>query len=314
MRAGPTDGLGSGGADALACAPLRALCPCTLSLLAAALPAQRDPTLGAEVTALREQLRQLPPGSGAERVQLLRTFLRDHDDVVDQPDVLQLRLQLGRQLLRQFDARAAAAEFREAAARLAGRDAELHGCALYGLHQAQCLLGERDQARASLRTMLQELDGKPLGDCARVALQQLDRLRAPTVGAAMPVLQSGRDVRGQALADTPGPRLFVFWSLEHAPSERRLVQLAHVWQKAGMPIEHLVSYALESDARALRRQAEQHDYAFTIVPGEHGFLHPDWLALGVTAVPDVFFVGQDGTLLARDMSPDRLAALLAAAK
>jgi hypothetical protein len=279
--------------------------------LAAGAPAraQQEVKKPSDFEVLQERLHAMPAPPAAERARLLRDYLRLHADD-GQRDWLVARLWLGRELLRQLDGAAAAAELVSVAERARDREPELRAAALYGLQQAQRLQGDRAAANATLQLIVHEFDGREAAESARVLLQQNARHRDPVVGETMPELSANKDARGRAIAPAEGPRLLVFWSAEHAPSERRLLQLAREWHKAGMPMQNLVAYALDDDDRRLLRFAEQHDCAFPIVAGQRGFLHPDWLTLGVTAVPSVFLVAGDGRLAARDVSPDRLAELL----
>jgi hypothetical protein len=258
---------------------------------------------------LQGRLHAMPPPPAAERVRLLRDYLRLHADD-GQRDGLLAKLWLGRELLRQLEGAAAAAELVSVAESARGREQDLRAAALYGLQQAQRMQGDRAAANATLQLIVREFEGREAAESARVQLQQIARHRDPAVGETMPELSANKDARGRAIAPAAGPRLLVFWSTEHAPSERRLVQLAREWRKAGMPMQNLVAYALDDDDRRLARFAEQNDCTFPIVAGQHGFLHADWLTLGVTAVPSVFLVADDGKLVARDVLPDRLAELL----
>src|SRR5262249_4510000 len=160
----------------------------------------------------------MPPPPAAERARLLRDYLRLHADD-GQRDGIVARLWLGRELLRQLDGAAAAAELVSAAERARGREPELRASALYGLQQAQRLQGDRAAANATLQLIVREFDGREAAESARVLLQQNARHRDPVVGETMPELSATRDARGRSIAPAEGPRLLVFWSTEHTPSE-----------------------------------------------------------------------------------------------
>ena len=59
-----------------------------------------------------------------------------------------------------------------------------------------------------------------------------------------------------------------------------------------------------------RALAERRGWSFPIIRCEAGFLDPSALTLSVQGVPRSFLLGADSTLLARDLSPGRLAELL----
>lgn len=269
--------------------------------------AQSEPT---PFERLQEKLKAMPRPTRAERRELVQEFLRQQDDAKSRP-VLEAHLLLGGYDLQEMDGAAAKKSFRTVAERAEGHPPEVRARALYGLHQAQRLEGENDEARDTLRELVRAFPGTPFAICARTALGHLERGPAPGIGDQIPLLQMGRDVNGRPIPSTRNqPRMFVFWSLEHEPSVRRLEELSQSWRRAGMPASSLIAFALEEDAQALRTFATSRDWQFTILPADQGFLQPDWLALGVHAVPSVLLIGRDDTLLARDLSADRLQVML----
>lgn len=289
----------------------RATCSALAGLLACVLPAaiagaQSEPT---PFERLQEKLHAVPRPTRTVRRELVQEFLRREDGKSRQ--AMEARLLLGSYDLQEMDGAAAKRQFRRVAENAAGHPPEIRARALYGLHQAQRLEGEPDEARDTLRELVRAFPGTPFANCARTALGHLERGPAPGIGDQIPLLQMGRDANGRPIPSTRNqPRMFVFWSLEHEPSVRRLEELSQSWRRAGMPASSLIAFALEEDAAALREFARQREWEFTILPADQGFLQPDWLALGVHAVPSVLLIGRDDTLLARDVSADRLQVML----
>lgn len=281
---------------------------CLFGLLATVVAGQ---DIGRAYAALREQLGTDPQLARQDRRELLQAFLGRFADTQHR-EVLEARLLLGSLQLQDMAGSEARSQFALVASRAALQPEDVRARALYGLHQAQRLEGDCEAARATLRELMRAFPGTVFARSARTAMAQLDQGSSPGVGDALPPLQFGRDVHGRTVATAlpPEPRLLVFWSLEHEPSVRRLESLALAWQKAGMPAHSIVAFALEDDAALLRRFAARRQWHFTVLPADQGFLQPDWLVLGVHAVPTVLLIGRDNTVLARDVSADRLQSLL----
>jgi hypothetical protein len=245
---------------------------------------------------------------------LLTDFVREHESDARSPEVQQAVLMLAGLHLRQFDASSARLEFQSVAERAKDCDPQLHAAALYGLHEALLMSGEKQHAHEALLAIVADHPDLPAAQAARIALAHLDHESTVQVGQPLPPLAYGTDLDDLPLNEhrfAPGPRLLVFWSLAHAPSQRRLEDLFTAWHQAGMPVGNFVAYALEDADVALRRTVSQHNWRFPVLPADgFGYLHPDWLRLGVSAVPTMFLVDADRRLLARDLTPDRLLDLI----
>lgn len=298
---------------------VRALLPLAILLWTAAAAGQ-DGDKPPGGSSPREDLQQLravlghrPPPPASERRRLLAEFLERHEAQHESAPALRVRLWLGREHLRAHEPEAALPHFEAVAAAAAGRLPELRANALFGCYHALRLQGRRDEARPLLDEILSRHAGTPVAFCARLTLAHLDRRAAPAVGDPLPDLLWGRALDGEPVAAPAGaPRLLVFWSMDHQPSVRRLQQLADAWRRAGQADRELVAFALEPSAQALQRFVAARDWPFAVLPSASGYLGADWLELDVTMVPAVLLVGADGRIVARDVPPDRLGALLGA--
>jgi hypothetical protein len=262
-----------------------------------------------ELASLLARWRKTPPPL-AERIAALRDFVQRNEARKTDAAVLRARLRLGSLYLDAFDADSALIHFASVRELSPQDDHDLRGRALYGLAQAQELRGDRASARQSLERVIEELRGTRYAECARIAQNRLDRSALQT-GQPLPALQGGNDLAGKAVVPARGnPLLIVVIAGDHRPSVDQLVALQSAWLDAGLPANHLITYAVDADADSLRELARTRDLRGPIVTCEDGFLHPDLLALGVTGVPTSLLVAADHSLLLRDPPPDRLRALL----
>ena len=293
-----------------------------LALLACAIAAQspQDDAKSAQSKAfaqLEEQLSKRPRPSLTQRQKLLLDFLQTQDDstaAAPSRETLSVRLRLAEIALLRLDAQTAQKAFAAIAEAARERFPNVRQRAQFGLHQAFRLAGEPDEARAVLETLRLENKGSDVEREAELALAQLDARRPIAVGEAADSLLFGKDLAGETVTTESfdeEPRLFVFWSAEHAPSVRRLEALARAWSKLGLPMRNLVAYCTDDDVDMLRTMADDRGYTFRILPASSsGYLHADWLQLGVTAVPSSVLFDAEQQLVAIDPPPHRIAACL----
>jgi len=306
------------GREARPVAPVhRPLALATLLLLAAAGTAQQQPRPVVDPDSafdrLLAQLQAEPRPLLSRRIELVRTFLDDCRGKGDHPLVLRARVRLGNLLLQQLDGTNALVAFKTAHDLAPAGDHDLRGAALLGVAQAQELLEKDDEALATLGALITKLAGTRYADAAQVERNRLQHRRELAIGEPLPKLRLGIDIRNREVRfdlQQGRPYLLVFWSADHDSSRTRLDRLAQTWLQAGMPADTLLAFALQDDAAALGKLADQQGWKFPILPAAQGFLHPDWLQLRITGVPTTLLVARDGTLLLRDPSPDRLAAAL----
>lgn len=264
---------------------------------------------------LVEQLDHPPLPPIAQRNKLLLDFVELFvEDAPKSNEVLSARLRLGSISLQRLDAKKAEETF-SSIAELAGTELrDLRAKALFGLHQAHLLAADRESARKALSTIVSEYDGQPAAKTAEVAMAHLEDDAKVELGRRLPELVYGRDLDDRAITDetfAEGPRLLVFWTIAHAPSQARLEAYARAWQRLSLSPKNLVAYAVDDDTAMLRRIASEKGFTFTVLPAlGDGYLHPDWLRLSITAVPTALLIDRDGRLLANDLPPDRLARLL----
>ncbi len=294
----------------------------TCAWLAAALLAQTMPKpiavrpspLAAEFLRLEQRLDAGPRLPLRERTRLLSEFLTRHQATPMASEVLAVLLRRGGARLQQLDATGARADFHAVLEHAAPADHELRNRTWFGLHQVQLQLGDRDAARQALGNIDLDAAAPTAAAAVRLAIEQLDHAEAVQVGKALPRLTYGVDTNNHLVTAEqfqPGPRLLVFWSLGHAPSQRRLEALATAWTQCGLPMTNLIAFANDDDLAALQRMIRERGWTFSVLPTQGDcYLHPDWQRLQVTAVPTMLLVAADHKLVARDLPPDRLAELL----
>jgi hypothetical protein len=266
---------------------------------------------------LEQQLSKSPRPSLTQRQKLLLDFLEAHADrtsTTPSLEELTARLRLAEIALVRLDAQTAQKGFAAIADAARDRFPILRQRAQFGLHQAFRLAGEHDSAKATLETLRTENKGTEVERDADLALAQLDARRPLAVGETADSLLFGKDLDGETVTAESfedEPRLFVFWSTDHAPSVRRLEALARAWRKLGLPMRNLIAYCAEEDVDMLRTMAHDRGYTFRILPASGtGYLHADWLQLGVTAVPSCTLFDAEQQLIAIDPPPHRIAACM----
>ncbi|GAB4155947.1 MAG: hypothetical protein Fur0037_24290 [Planctomycetota bacterium] len=274
-------------------------------------PAQQGSDISSDAASLEAFLGRSPPPPLEERRVRIEQFLDRHRDHPGDPRCLSFRLHLASLHLLSFRGEEALSAFQAVHELAPQREFDLWGSALYGIAQAQELLGNREGSRNALRRLRQELDGSRYAEFAMIALARWKE--RPAVGGRLPELSPGRDVNGQPL--TPDalrgkPAMLVFFSHLHEESVNRLDRLAKVWVSSGLPPETIWAFALESDAERLAALARERRWRFPVIPGSDGFLHPDWIRMRAFGTPANWVVGRDGTLLLHDVSPDRLSEIL----
>lgn len=255
----------------------------------------------------------LPPLS--QRNKLLLDFVElFFDDAPKSKEVLSARLRLGSISLQRLDAKKAEETFSSIAELARTELRDLRAKALFGLHQAHVLAADRESARKALATIVSEYDGESAAKTAEVAMAHLEDDAEVELGRPLPELVYGKDLDDRAISEesfAKGPRLLVFWTIAHAPSQARLEAYAREWRRLSLEPKNLVAYAVDDDTAMLRRVASEKGFSFTVLPAlGDGYLHPDWLRLSITAVPTALLIDSDGRLLANDLPPDRLARLL----
>jgi hypothetical protein len=149
------------------------------------------------------------------------------------------------------------------------------------------------------------------GDSARALLLRSPTQTSPEVGLPIPALGNLRDIGGKPIALANSPSLILFVSFAHESSMKRLARFSQAWASAGLPASNLLVFALESDASELARIARLRDLQCRIVAGQDGFANPLWARFDVRAVPQAYLLDSDGTVRVRDLTPDRVAPLLA---
>jgi hypothetical protein len=172
-------------------------------------------------------------------------------------------------------------------------------------------IGEDAAARSCLALICLRCRETEFGNAAHAVLLHSAEQVSPEVGQPFPALEPLRSIRGTRVTIRNGPSLVVFASFAHEASLKRLERFSQACQKAGLPADNLVVFALESDAAELTRVAAQRQLRCCIVAGQDGFASPTWVRLDVRAVPQAFLLDGDGIVRARDLTPDRVAPLLA---
>jgi hypothetical protein len=172
-------------------------------------------------------------------------------------------------------------------------------------------IGEEAAARSCLALISLRCRETEFGAAAHAILMHSSGQMSPEVGQPFPALDPLRSIYGARITLGHAPRLIVFASFTHDASLKRVEHFAQACQKAGLPADSLVVFALESDAGELARISQQRQLRCAIVAGQEGFANPTWVRLDVRAVPQAYLLDREGIVRARDLTPDRLAPLLA---
>ena len=107
------------------------------------------------------------------------------------------------------------------------------------------------------------------------------------------------------------PVAIVFWSSDSAASLRTLERVQAVWRQHHQPWTHLITFALDADAQRLAATVRERRIEATVVPCAREAIEPVVLDYGVTALPAVYLIGAEGTLVARNPSLASFTELLA---
>ena len=253
------------------------------------------PTLRAEYRALLRKLGdEKKPPTVAQRLAMLRAFLKRHAKHAHhgqaQMLVLKARLRLGRALLLSFHSREALTELQQVADARPRRPGhrELRGRALYGIAQAQEMLGQVEACRTTLRGLLAEFEDTRYGKFAKVAIERLKRPGSPRNAKPAPAFGPLLDLRGQAVSDTSlrlKPALLLFWSPDIAASMVTVERLAEAWRKAGGDPRQVVAFAVHPDRARVRAAVKKRRWDIPVVPCDTDLLDPVVLAYAVDGVP-----------------------------
>jgi len=253
------------------------------------------------------------PTGTREHLHMLRTFIARHGSATD--EVLKARLRLGRLLLVSFASSDAVQELRSVIklAR-APEHRDLRGRALYGIAQAQEMLGQIQACNTTLRQLQTEFEDTRYGRLAALAARRLSKpseraqngFTAPPFGPLLDL--DGRLVSHVSLR--PKPALLLFWSPDVNSSVERVGRLARAWKEAGGAPRQVVALAVHPDRSRVAAVVKQAGWSVSVVPCGSDFLAPVVLAYGVDGLPTTFLLGPDGTLLGRDQGAQEIARLL----
>jgi hypothetical protein len=172
-------------------------------------------------------------------------------------------------------------------------------------------IGEVAAAHSCLALIERRCHDTEFGASARALLQRSPTRTSPEIGEPIPALGSLRDIRGKLIEFANSPSLILFVSFAHESSMKRLARFSQAWATAGLPASNLLVFALESDVSDLARIAQQRELHCSVIAGQDGFANPIWVRFDVRAVPQAYLVDSDGTVRVRDLTPDRVAPLLA---
>ena len=265
-----------------------------------------------------------PPGI-RERVRMLRAFVHRHAPATGQGKrpvdtnahvrVLKARSRLGRLLLVSFASSDAIQELQnviELARAPEHRD--LRGRALYGIAQAQEMLGQVQACRTTLRQLQDEFEDTRYGRIAAIAARRLSKPsgRARN-GVVAPPFAPLLDLDGRLVSHVSlrlKPALLMFWSPDVDSSVKRVQRLAGAWKEAGGDPRQVVAFAVHPDRSRVAAVVKQAEWSVSVVPCCSDFLDPVVLAYGVDGVPTTFLLGPDGMLLGRDQGAQEIVHLL----
>lgn len=190
---------------------------------------------------------------------------------------------------------------------------DLRGASLYGQALALEMRGEVNPARRLYERLDRDHAGTRYGDWAKVALARLaSQTRGARAGQVVPKIASRLDVDGKPrnLATIPGaPVLVVFWSPLSQASLERLRDLAKVWQRTESK-DRLLAIAARGDVDQILEVRKTWHFEFPMIACPARFLDPVLLDFAVASIPDAVLVAADGTIVARDPSPQKLAELV----
>jgi hypothetical protein len=251
-----------------------------------------------------------------ERIRLLRAFLHRHrrQHAAAHTLVLKVRLRLGRSLLVSFSSSDALPELQQVsdfAKKPEHRD--LRGRALYGIAQAQQMLGQVQASRTTCKLLQEEFEDTRYGRLAAALRHLREPNRRARNGSAAPAFGPLLDLRGRSVSHTSlrlKPALLLFWSPDVPDSLKQVDLLASTWRDAGGDSRQVIAFAVHPDRARVFATAKQHDWSASVIPCGSDFLDPVVLAYGVDGVPTTFLLGPDGMLLGRDQGRREIAELL----
>jgi hypothetical protein len=252
------------------------------------------------------------------RIALLREFLDRFAGTIPTDDestrtVLAARCRLATLLLSRFELHAAATEFRAVVEEAGPVPADLRGSAMYGLAQALELDGQKNEATSLLDRLAKDLPGTRYSDYARIALHRMRNEEPVMASRPLPSWGVRLDTAGasRTLEEHRGRRcLLFFWSVDEPDQTERLTKLVAVARAEGMGWNQMLAFASGRDRGDSRELAIPEGWEMPIVPLDSGFLDSLIMGYGITSIPTSFLVGADGELLARDLPPRRLRAVL----
>ncbi|MHC5063208.1 MAG: hypothetical protein ACYTG5_04465 [Planctomycetota bacterium] len=291
-----------------------------LSLFAEGIAIQ-DPT-GLEA-AYRELHSRLEPARKetqrprrSEQLRLIRDFLAEYgesEDLAGTEEVLKARTRLASLLLCDFELIAAGREFNLVLSESAPDDRDLRPRALYGLAQVQEMRQQPKEAGETLRRIELRYEGTRYATYAKAALLRLENSDENIVGRTAPTFSPRLDISGKArdLNSLAGKAaLLIFWSPEHEAGLRELRKLVRVARRAGLSSEQILAFGMQTDPQQQLQRAETEGWKMPQIALSSDFLDPIVLAYRVRSLPTSCLIAPDGTLLARNLSPARLAKAL----
>ncbi len=287
--------------------------------------AMQDPDSTDIERAFKQLQAQLSPGfEGGPRpprqllISRLVTFVERFSDsprLQSAPQLLNARSRLAGLYLGSFALEMARREFTVILEQAESRDRDLRPRALYGLGQVQELSGKLDAAVNTLRRILRSYEGTRYATYAKIALQRIDSKTHAEIGKLAPAIRPHLDLTGKArdLASLLGePVLLLFWSPDHERGLAQITTLLEAATEAGLGKRQILSFGLHADTDQLRDAIEEQGWEVPVIPLNHEFLDPLVVNYGLRSIPSSFLIGPDGTLLARNLSPRRLAEALRA--
>ena len=201
--------------------------------------------------------------------------------------VLKARLRLGRSLLVSFSSMDALPQLQRVAD-LAKRPEhrDLRGRALYGIAQAQQMLGQVQASRTTCKQLQEEFEDSRYGRLAAVLHHLQEPTRQARNGAPAPAFGPLLDLRGRSVSHTSlrlKPALLLFWSPDVPDSLKHVDLLASTWRNAGGDSRQVIAFAVHPDRARVFATAKQHDWSASVIPCGSDFLDPVVLAYGSLA-------------------------------